>query len=52
MQFPICISLELFYRQNSFAPFPFAKLKTNKVTKNIVCIKHELKKNYKKLGKR
>ncbi len=27
------ILLDLFYRQKSFAPFPFAKLKTNKVTK-------------------
>ncbi len=45
------ILLDLFYRQNSFAPFPFAKLKTNKVTKNIVCIKQsesEMRKKVKK----
>ncbi len=41
------ILLDLFYRQKSFAPFPFAKLKTNKVTKNIVCIKQTKKKNQK-----
>lgn len=28
------ILLDLFYRQNSFVPFPFAKLKTN-MSQNI-----------------
>ncbi len=38
------ILLDLFYRRNSFAPFPFAKLKTNKSHKKILFVLNELKK--------